>query len=49
MYKTKQQKWWRCSLNTFLATTLVASSLSFVGAPQAKADTEYTAGVYPGE
>mgnify|MGYP002409116259 CR=1 FL=1 len=31
---TKQQKWWKRSLNTFLATALVASSISFIGFPQ---------------
>ncbi|QPQ29251.1 hypothetical protein [Lysinibacillus sp. JNUCC 51] len=30
----KQQKWWKRSLNTFLATALVVSSVSFVGTPQ---------------
>ncbi|MGE7910626.1 Ig-like domain-containing protein, partial [Lysinibacillus xylanilyticus] len=30
----KQQKWWKRSLNTFLATALIASSISFVGVPQ---------------
>ncbi len=34
MQITKQQKWWKRSLNTFLATALVASSVSFAGTPQ---------------
>ncbi|POZ54675.1 Cellulosome-anchoring protein [Lysinibacillus sphaericus] len=34
MQTKKQQKWWKRSLNTFLATALVASSISFVGFPQ---------------
>ncbi|MFF2294384.1 Ig-like domain-containing protein, partial [Lysinibacillus sp. NPDC058154] len=34
MQTKKQQKWWKRSLNTFLATVLIASSISFVGVPQ---------------
>ncbi|WP_052344379.1 S-layer homology domain-containing protein [Bacillus ndiopicus] len=37
MQNKKQQKWWKRSLNAFLATALVASSISFVGPQQAKA------------
>ncbi|MGG2056249.1 S-layer homology domain-containing protein [Lysinibacillus pakistanensis] len=43
MQTKKQKKGWKRSLNTFLATVLVASSISFVGVPQeAKAETNDT-------
>lgn len=43
MQTKKQKKGWKRSLNTFLATVLVASSISLVGVPQeAKAETNDT-------
>lgn len=43
MQTKKQKKGWKRSLNTFLATVLVASSISFVGVPQeAKAEINDT-------